>query len=160
MINYSKDNKSVPVQRHQSQGVFPDRPEKEPKFFGGDYVDLAEKYMKENKGSKDFRNLSTTKVRSFLTLINSLYNALLLEKTTDSEGRISDELNEDQLEQLRNIKVRMIFETRDHSVKVFLNNTGLIDGLNFIGRSKKKFIRYTRYLEALVAYHRFYGGQD
>ena len=29
-----------------------------------------------------------------------------------------------------------------------------------IGNSRAEFIRFARYMEALVAYHRFFGGKD
>jgi len=36
----------------------------------------------------------------------------------------------------------------------------LLDLLNHMGDSRENFIKFARYMEALVAYHRFHGGRD
>ena len=45
-------------------------------------------------------------------------------------------------------------------VKQFVDRAGLLDLLNNIGDSRENFKKFARYMEALVAYHRFLGGQD
>ena len=45
-----------------------------------------------------------------------------------------------------------------------IRNTGIepdvIEYLKDIGSSREKFIKYARYVEALVAYHRYFGGDN
>ena len=36
----------------------------------------------------------------------------------------------------------------------------IIDLLKEIGQSKKNYLLFSNYMEALVAFHKFYGGQD
>ena len=44
--------------------------------------------------------------------------------------------------------------------KKIINESKILNKIDQIGTSKKKFIEMERYMEALVAYHRFYGGKD
>ena len=41
-----------------------------------------------------------------------------------------------------------------------IKESKILNKIDKIGTSKKKFIEMERYMEALVAYHRFYGGKD
>ena len=45
-------------------------------------------------------------------------------------------------------------------VEDFVNNAGLISAVKNIGNSIAEFEKFNRYMEALVAYHKFYGGKD
>ena len=59
------------------------------------------------------------------------------------------------------IRMRMLYEAgRDQDVKIFVEKTKLIEYLKGIGNSRSSFIDYAHYLEALVAYHRYYGGRE
>ena len=42
----------------------------------------------------------------------------------------------------------------------FVNETELLDVISEIGDSKQNFIMFHRYMEALVAYHKYYGGKE
>ena len=59
------------------------------------------------------------------------------------------------------LKVRLIYECgRERMVKKFYEKAGLDEIISGIGSSKKKFISFVRYMEALVAYHLYYGGGE
>ena len=158
--NIKNSNSGAQPPKQPQRSINPCNPpcEDVPNFFTGDYVADAEKMVNDNKPR--FTELTTTKMMSFLTLVNSLNNNLLLEKANMSSGEANDAFSEAQQEQFYAIKVRMVFETRDLDVKFFLEQTELLNGLDHIASSKAKFKRYVRYLEALVAYHRYYGGKE
>jgi CRISPR-associated protein Csm2 len=123
-----------------------------------DYVKEAETVIlgiqKKDRYGNDIFDMTTSKLRNILALVNSIYNEVVL-------------LSEDKLpiavqEKIKYLKVRIIYEAgRDRRVvKEFVDKAQIIDKIETIGDSRKKFIEFTRYMEALVAYHRFYGGND
>ena len=127
-----------------------------------DYVDKAERVMKEI-AQNDV--ISTSKIRDLLAQVNELYNDIV-----HLQG---ETLGDNYVEKIRHLKVKMIYDAgRDRlamkkgeerrypegKVKYFYDQSGLLDMVSEIGNSKKKFLEYCRYFEALVAYHKFFGG--
>jgi CRISPR-associated protein Csm2 len=97
--------------------------------------------------------LTTSKIRNLLTLVNQIYNDAVL-----CEG---DVLDDKYLSRITYLNVRMVYEAgREQIVRTFLEKSNLLEILKKIGKSKSNFILFCRYFESLVAYHRFYGGQD
>ncbi|MBC7075731.1 MAG: type III-A CRISPR-associated protein Csm2 [Syntrophomonadaceae bacterium] len=130
-----------------------------------DYVSIAEKRMKAlmTPNSKNpFGNLTTSKIRNILSLVNDIYSQVINWKEEELPQEITD--------RIRYIKVRLAYEAgrenqqtdrdKDKKIKEFIDKTGLIEAVDYIASSREKFIRYAKYLEALVAYHRYYGGKD
>jgi len=150
---YQQNNRSYQGSNTQS------RPQEQPKINDPDYVNRAEKVMlsigrPDNRDSSKRRfNLTTSKIRGILTLFNQIYNDVV--KSTD------EKLTEDMQNRIKYLRVRMVYEAgREPSVEEFISASDLLTEVNRIGDSKKKFIELARYMEALVAYHRFLGGRD
>lgn len=119
------------------------------------YVDRAEKAIKKlivvNKKGDEIINLTTSKIRNILSLVSDLYN--------DAQRYRSEELSEDLYNRVQYLKMRMAYEAgRENTVKEFLKKAELFEEIDKIGKSKKALIEFCHYMEALVAYHRFYGG--
>ncbi|HZJ83116.1 MAG TPA: type III-A CRISPR-associated protein Csm2 [Clostridia bacterium] len=129
-----------------------------------DYVDKAERLMAELH-----KVITTSKIRDLLSQVNELYNDIILDP---------QEILEDKyVEAIRHLRVKMIYDAgrdrqerlygserndprfRDGKIKYFFDQTGLLNMVGEIGSSRKKFLEYCRYFEALVAYHKFYGGK-
>lgn len=111
------------------------------------YVDVAEKVMQEKYGT-----ITTTKLRIILAMVSDIYNA--------ENIRTEETLLPESLEKLSLMRVRLAYECgRDRQVKLFVETARLLDYLKTIGKNRATFILYARYLEALVAYHRFFGGR-
>lgn len=118
------------------------------------YVEDAEKVIKELKNA-DRRGqlLSTSKIRNILSMLSGIYNRVV----HSSEQNI---LERDVQMDLKYCKVRCAYEAgRDNKVKSFIEKSHMMDYLDWIGNSRDRFILYYRYIEALVAYHRYYGGE-
>ena len=49
---------------------------------------------------------------------------------------------------------------KDHSVRNFVEKAELFKIIDEIGENKENLMLFCRYMEALVAYHRYYGGKD
>ena len=120
------------------------------------YVEDAEKVFKDWYSTRD-KKITTTKIRGLLSGMSDIYNDVVR-----VEG---EELPQDIVDRIQYLKVQFVYEygrddKKDGSVRRFINESKILNKIDQIGTSKKKFIEMERYMEALVAYHRFYGGED
>lgn len=123
------------------------------------YVDKAEEVMlkigihdKKNQGKYNF-SLTTSKIRNILAYVSEIYNVENLRKeeslSTESEAKI------------QSMRVRIIYEAgRENAVAEFVKEAKILEDIKSIGTSREGFIKFARYMEALVAYHRYLGGRD
>lgn len=111
--------------------------------------------LKQSMG-RDYQNFTTSKIRNILALVSEIYNDV----NVSLEEVLSPEL-QDRIEYL---KVRLVYECgrepKPRVIDPFVKRAGLLDLLNHMGDSRENFIKFARYMEALVAYHRFHGGRD
>ena len=120
------------------------------------YVEDAEKVFKDWYSTRD-KKITTSKIRGLLSGMSDIYNDVVR-----VEG---EELPQDIVDRIQYLKVQFVYEygrddIKDGSVTRFINESKILNKIDQIGTSKKKFIEMERYMEALVAYHRFYGGKD
>lgn len=120
------------------------------------YVEDAEKVFKDWYLTQEPK-ITTTKIRGLLSGMSDIYNDVVR-----VEG---EELPQDIVDRIQYLKVQFVYEygrddKKDGSVRRFINESKILNKIDQIGTSKKKFIEMERYMEALVAYHRFYGGED
>ena len=124
------------------------------------YVDLAEKVIvKEIVRNPKRHNsivLTTSKIRNLLSLTNTLYNDVI---------HLTDEiLSEEILGKIQYLRLRNQNEAgrdtdREKSVKDFVEKADIIKHLQRI-ETRSDLLLFCRYMEALVAYHKFNGGRD
>ena len=128
------------------------------------YVEDAEKVFKDWYLTQEPK-ITTTKIRGLLSGMSDIYNDVVR-----VEG---EELPQDIVDRIQYLKVQFVYEygrdkkdkkcskdKKDCPVGRFIKEAKILDKIDQIGTSKKKFIEMERYMEALVAYHRFYGGED
>ena len=118
------------------------------------YVDKAEKIIKSLNHTKDHRNnkikffLTTTKIRNLLNLTSNLFD--------ESKVRSYKEL----ADKIAYLRVQFVYQSgRETAVKDLVKKAEILDILKEIN-NKESLQRFCRYMEALVAYFRFYGGKD
>lgn len=120
------------------------------------YAAQAERIIKDLQQDRgmDYRNFTTSKIRNILAMVSEIYNDVLMEK--------SDTLTPGLKSRIEYMKVRLVYECgrEPRVVQPFVRKAGLLELLGSIGDSRGKFIDFARYMEALVAYHRFHGGRD
>lgn len=122
------------------------------------YVEEAEKVIKllcEKKNSKEKNNtmVTTSKIRNLLAMVSDIYNAALNLK--------GDKLSEELVGQINYMKIRFYYEAgREPKVKELLEKAKVFDIMKQIGNSRENYILFSRYMEALVAFRKFYGGRD
>ena len=123
--------------------------------------DDVKKYVRENWTSE---LVTTSQIRKFLTAVNTVIekvNAYKLEKTDDY-----DTLPVELQAQSKYLKVKLAYQIgRNRSkwgnpVEDFEKEAGLISLIDGIKSSTKEYEKFAHYIEALVAFHKFYGGKD
>ena len=65
--------------------------------------------------------------------------------------------------EIKYLKVKIAYQAgRDKNkiVKNFVEKAKLFERIDKIGNSFAEYENFARYIEALVAYHKFYGGKD
>lgn len=108
----------------------------------------------KNTLGRDYNNFTTSKIRNILAMVSEIYN----EVRTEHEEVLSPELQG----RIEYLKVRLAYESgrEPRTIKQFVSKAGLMELLDAIGGNRQRFIDFARYMEALVAYHRFHGGKD
>jgi len=115
-----------------------------------DYIEEAEKIMR-----RIYNKITSSKIRSFLSFVSKVYNV----ENTRTEATLLQE----SMDTLEHMRIRVIYEAgREDSIRMieFIRDSRIINYIKSIGNSRKEFIKFARYMEALVAYHKFYGGRD
>ena len=123
------------------------------------YVDHAERVIesmiiKDKTGrGRDKINLTTSKIRNLLSMVNNLQALIKQEKELEISGEL--------MSKVQYLKMRFAYEAgREQSVKDFVKKASIMEIIEGIGKSKKKLLLFCNYMEALVAYHRYKGGKD
>ncbi len=121
------------------------------------YVDTAEKIILELKEKKDrngrtIQMVTTSKLRNILSMSAEIYNEVLL---------LEDEtLNQEIKGRIDYLRIRILYEAgRDAKVKDLALGAKLTNIIKEI-KTKSDYILFYRYMESLVAFHKFYGGKD
>ena len=123
----------------------------------GNYVERAEsiikslvKYDRNGNGKID---LTTSKIRNILSMVSDLYN--------DTQRFKGEELSDEMYMRTQYLKMRIAYEAgRDRVTKDFIDKSGLMKEIDNIKKSKKALLNFCHYVEALVAYHKYYGGKE
>lgn len=122
------------------------------------YVDTAEQVIQrlKNKVDKNRRTVpmvTTSKLRNLLAMTADIYNEIM--------NRNETELSKEVCAKIEYLRVRFIYESgREPSVRSFVTEAGILESLKMVGKSREQFVLFNRYMEALVAFHKFYGGKD
>lgn len=150
--NRSNDrrNQGQQFQNRQSQQSRPQPESINPLLLPEDYVKEAEDIILKEEW---FSKITTSKIRRLFSLLIDSYNLESIH--TDNT------LKPETVRQLHLAQIRMLYEAgRDKNVKAFLESTRLVHYLKAIKDDHDAFINYFHYMEALVAYHKYFGGKE
>lgn len=121
------------------------------------YVDKAEEAILQLRKKNDEFFLTTSQIRNILSLTSSI--------SDKSNVRNFEELNSD----LSYLRVRLVYQSRRNEIRFrgekiypvedLLLQSDLLEALKEV-KDKVSLQRFCRYMEALVAYFKFYGGKD
>lgn len=102
-----------------------------------------------------FNGLTSSKLRNLLEQVNRLYTIIF----NSNDETLSSEF----LDELEYLKVKLYYEAgRESSVNEFLTKTLMFPIIDKVieKKSKKFFLDYCKYFEALVAYAKYYQKED
>ncbi len=122
------------------------------------YVDKAEEAIKRLASLKDRRDkpvpvVSTSKLRNLLGMVSDVYNDVLNVK--------EETLSRDIVERINYMRLRFYYEAgRESSVKNLLETAKVFEVLKSVGSSRQNYILFSRYMEALVAFRKYYVEKD
>lgn len=132
------------------------------KINESNYVDMAEAHIKEliqkntrvlPNGKKSTSIVTTSKIRGLLSMVSDIYNDVLNEP--------GETLRPDIVARISYMKVHFYYEAgREKLVKSFLETAEVFPLLNEIKGKRSGFILFSRYMEALVAFRKFYVEKD
>ena len=118
------------------------------------YVDKAEAAIKSLKrNNRDRRNpdaflLTTSKIRHLLSLTSALFDESNVKGYPDLQVKIAY------------LRVQFVYQSgREFAVKDLVQQAQILEALKEVS-NKETLQRFCRYMEALVAYFKFYGGKD
>lgn len=113
---------------------------------------------KEIKSNKYVIKVTTSQIRKFLTAVNSLKNKIDVYKINHLN---EDVLSDDLVMEVKFLRVNILYQAkREKAVKDFIEKAKIEEHINKIGNSIEKFNKFYKYVEALVAFHKYYGGRD
>lgn len=131
-----------------------------------DIVEEAEKAIKSLRKLRPTRKdpnrlvieLTTSQIRKFLTAVNSLKNKIDVYKINHLN---EDVLSDDLVMEVKFLRVNILYQAKKNdNVKEFIAKARIEKHINEIGDSIAKFNEFYKYVEALVAFHKYYGGRD
>ena len=128
------------------------------------YVDQAEQVIRTLQSRTRERRdgtsvpvpmVTTSKIRNLLARTSDIYNETL--------GLPQGPLPERLRSRIEYLRVRFIYEAGkdpEGRVRDFVTEAKILDILKEIQGDKDNFLLFAHYMEALVAFHKFYGGRD
>ena len=122
------------------------------------YVEEAERVIKALKGKKDKKQnpvpiVTTSKIRNLLAMTAELYNEAL--------NCSKENLPEELVGRINYLKIRFVYEAgRENSVRNLVEEARILEHLNEVKGSRTQYLLFSRYMEALVAYRKFYVEND
>ena len=114
------------------------------------YVQLAESVILAHKKHSDRESISTTQLRNLFALMTEVREILRVRQT--------DDLDETLQSRIQYIKMRFVYAAGrgEKGVPEFMTQSSLIGCLDTVKDSAKQFELVCKYMEALVAYHKYY----
>ena len=128
------------------------------------YVDQAEQVIRTLQSRTMERRdgtsvpvpmVTTSKIRNLLAMTSDIYNETL--------GLPQGPLPERLRSRIEYLRVRFIYEAGkdpEGRVRDVVTEAKILDSLKEIQGDKDNFLLFAHYMEALVAFHKFYGGRD
>lgn len=121
------------------------------------YVDKAENAIKaikaENDKNSNYAVVTTSKIRNLLAMVSDIYDDVVNNKDEKLDGNI--------LSRISYMKVHFYYSAgKEESVKNLFKKAEVLELINEIGDSRSNYILFSRYMEALVAFRKFYFPKD
>lgn len=120
-------------------------------------ADMANEFVKkklfrfDEKNNKEKAMITTSQIRKFLSAVNCLENKI---------SSCGQKLEPEIANEIKYLKVKLAYQVGRDNSKGLRNLYDEIEPLiSQIGTSKDNYTKVARYIEAIVAYHKFNGGE-
>ncbi|MEI0697465.1 type III-A CRISPR-associated protein Csm2 [Brachyspira intermedia] len=113
-------------------------------------ISKAEKFVRDNNITK----ITTSQIRKFLSAVNRISNKVNYQND-------SEELSDDIIAEIEYMRIQFAYivgKNKTKEMTALYNDLSPI--MSQIKKSKSAFINFARYVEAIIAYHKFYGGRE
>lgn len=125
-------------------------------------VDRAERIMldlmeEENRNKK----ISTSQIRNILSSVNTVNSKVQVSRLNSLTK--DDVLSSVLVDQIKFLKAKFLYDAgKDDSGAVynFMKKSNLAGHIDEIGNSYTRFQAFVKYVEALVAFHKYYGSRN
>ena len=111
--------------------------------------------------------LTTNQIRKFLTAVNTLTNKIILYRYQQMKARGREqekafEMSDELAKAVRFLKVKLAYQVArgNKGVKRFAEDTRLKEYIDTVGTDLREYMAFAQFVEALVAYHKFYGEKE
>lgn len=103
--------------------------------------------------------LTKSQIRKFLAAVNALTNKIAVYRTQSGQAK---DLNGALAAEVKYLKVKLAYQAARYKGTVgdLAEKAKLKERIDGIGTDMKKYEEFAHFMEALVAYHKFYGGRD
>lgn len=121
--------------------------------------DAIKGIMVKDKFNNNVLLLKTGHIRKFLTSVNLVRDRVEVYKM---RGQEPDRMPPELVAEVKFLKVKLMYLAgrEKNIVGAFVEKSGLIEMIDRIGDSTEKFDAFAKYVQALGAFHKFYGGKD
>ena len=133
MNNFNNRNTNINVQ------------EKKPFNINIDWYEKAKKVIESDKNQ-----ITSNQIRNILNICVNVKNEL--------DKNNNEILTNDEINIIKYAKIKLIYQIAREGNKGFFDEAQLEERLDYI-KTKKAFDDFLKYIEALVAYHKFKGGK-
>ncbi|CDD66312.1 cRISPR-associated protein Csm2 family [Firmicutes bacterium CAG:882] len=124
------------------------------------YVEVAEKVILElckrtNTRGEQIDLVTTSQIRNLLAMTADIYNDVI--------NLLSDKLTKEIISKINYLKIRFVYESgreRNENVKKLVKQAQILECIDEIKDSRQNYILFSHYIEALVAYRKYYGKSD
>ena len=102
--------------------------------------------------------LKTSQLRRFLSAVNAVTNRIMVYHARHVDER---QLPLELASEVKYLKVKFAYQAgRMREVREFGEMAHIKERIDRVGDSFREYQCFVRYMEALVAYHKYYGGRD
>ena len=112
--------------------------------------EIVQKLEKDKNGNFV---LTTSQLRRFLSAVNSLKSR--------AEMQENAKLDDETAEEVKYLKIKLAYQAgREKAVKDLAGKSDMFKKIDAIGYDRKALLDFARLVEGIVAYRKYYGGDD
>jgi CRISPR-associated protein Csm2 len=102
---------------------------------------------------KDF-DFTTSQIRKLLSAVNTLQNKIQVIK-----GNELDSVTTNEIKYLK-VKIAYMVGRERKKLSNLVTKGQFVERIDAIKNDRTRFMQFSRFMESIVAYHKFYGGKD